>query len=132
MSNFTSHSLLPLAMIQSARTSNKRKRKDSGDDDQSNDGFTNAFDNQSHSLGAHSDQPQPDLGALQVAPLRRMKKFFRLQTRPNLVKPQLVEQLLKSFKQTQVNEKEAITYFIYMVKTNRNKLDQPKGAAVDP
>lgn len=63
-------------MIQSMRTSAKRKRKDS-EDDNSND--------------MESDSQDVDLLALQVNTLRRYKKHYRIQTRPGLNKPQLAE-----------------------------------------
>lgn len=37
----------------------------------------------------------------------------------------------KHFKSLPVNEKEIVTYFIYMVKTNGNKLDQKNGMNSD-
>lgn len=117
-------------MIQSVRTSTKRgKRKDSGDEDMSNDGFGTFYD--STPMSTNSDQPQPDMSALQVNALRRFKKHYRIQTRPGINKPQLVEQLMRHFRTIPVNDKEAITYFIYMVKMNKNKLDHTKGGALN-
>jgi histone deacetylase complex subunit SAP30 len=66
-------------MIQSIRTSAKRKRKDS-EDDNSND--------------VESDSQDVDLLALQVNTLRRYKRHYRIQTRPGLNKSQLAEVLL--------------------------------------
>ncbi|CAG2118967.1 unnamed protein product, partial [Medioppia subpectinata] len=65
-----------------------------------------------------------DLHALQVNTLRRYKKHYRIQTRPGINKSQLAETLQRHFKSMPIYEKEAITYFIYMVKCNKNKLDQ--------
>ena len=134
-------------MIQSLRTG-KRKRKDS-DDENSND---NDFDSQS----------EIDLASLQVNTLRRYKRHYRIQTRPGLNKGQLAEVrhcncviglniiiiiininiiylhffclqiLLRHFKSIPVYEKEAITYFIYMVKCNKNKLDNMKSSGSLP
>lgn len=72
-------------MIQSIRSSNKRKRKDSEDDD--------LPDNEGHSSGPSSGQ-DVDLLALQVNTLRRYKKHYRIQTRPGLNKSQLAEVLI--------------------------------------
>lgn len=124
-------------MIQSVRVATKRKRKDSGDEEGSNDGYDRDYQ-------SNNDQPLPDLGALQVNTLRRFKKHYRIQTRPGTNKQQLVEvrmstecechlnscllqQLMRHFRTIPVNDKEAITYFIYMVKMNKNKLDHAKG-----
>lgn len=66
------------AMIQSIRTSGKRKRKDS-EDDNSND------------IESDSHVADVDLLALQVNTLRRYKRHYRIQTRPGLNKSQLAE-----------------------------------------
>jgi len=105
-------------LIQSMRTSGKRKRKDSEDD--------NSNDVESDS---HHHLADIDLFSLQVNTLRRYKKHYRIQTRPGLNKTQLAETLMRHFKSIPVYEKEAITYFIYMVKTNKNKLDNLKGGS---
>jgi hypothetical protein len=39
--------------------------------------------------------------------------------------------LMKHFKTIPVVEKEALTFFIYMVKSNSNKLDQKNGISAD-
>jgi len=113
-------------MIQSVRVSTKRKRKDSENDDNSNDGFGfTGYENSRDSTTAEG--PQVDLGTLHVNALKRYKKHYRIQTRPGSNKSHLVESLMRHFRTMPVIEKEAITYFVYMVKTNRNKLDQTKG-----
>ena len=74
-------------MIQSIRSSNKRKRKDSEDDNDTtadNDGHPSAG-------GGQSSGQDVDLLALQVNTLRRYKKHYRIQTRPGLNKSQLAE-----------------------------------------
>lgn len=38
---------------------------------------------------------------------------------------------MKHFKTIQTKEKEILTYFIYMVRTNSNKLDQKNGIGND-
>ncbi|GAB6033256.1 sit4 protein phosphatase associated protein [Chamberlinius hualienensis] len=96
------------SMIQSVRT--KRKRKDSDDDTGSNDQDT--------------DIPEVDLYQLQVNTLRRYKRHYKVQTKQGLNKAQLADTLMKHFKTIQVNEKEAVTFFIYMVKNNKGKSDQ--------
>ena len=73
------------------------------------------------------DQIQVDLSTLQMNTLRRYKRHYRVQTPPGINKSQLAETLLNHFKTIPIDEKEAITYFIYMVKCNRNKIDQMKG-----
>lgn len=74
-------------MIQSIRTSGKRKRKDSGDgieeNGNSNDGFGSYSDN--------CETPHIDLCQLQVNTLRRYKRHYRIQTRPGINKSQLAE-----------------------------------------
>lgn len=91
--------------IQSART--KRKRKDSDDVDT-------------------DEEVDVDLYQLQLQTLRRYKKHFKIPTRPNMNKAQLADQIAKHFRTIPIREKEIITYFIYMVKSGLNKIDQPK------
>lgn len=64
-----------------------------------------------------------DLQQLQVNTLRRYKRHFRVPTRPGLNKMQLAESLKNHFRALPIIEKEAITYFVYIVKCCRNKLD---------
>lgn len=94
------------ARIQCART--KRRRRDSEDDSNETD----------------TDLPEVDLYQLQVNTLRRYKRFYKVSTRPGINKAQLSETIMKHFKTIPIKEKEILTYFIYMVKSNSNKLDQ--------
>ncbi|MEE6478317.1 hypothetical protein FKM82_011815, partial [Ascaphus truei] len=94
--------------IQSVR--NKRKRKTSDD----------GADSPEH----ETDVPEVDLFQLQVNTLRRYKRHYKLQTRPGLNKAQLAETVSRHFRNIPVNEKETLAYFIYMVKSNRSRLDQ--------
>lgn len=71
--------------------------------------------------------PDVDLYQLQVNTLRRYKRYHKVTTRPGINKAQLADTILKHFKALPVKEKECLTYFIYMVKTNSNKLDQKNG-----
>jgi histone deacetylase complex subunit SAP30 len=92
-------------VIQTART---RQKKDSDED--INDGNPD-------------DVPEVDLYQLQVNTLRRYKKHYKISSRPGLNKAQLADILMRHFKTIPVQEKEIVTYFIYMVKAERNKLD---------
>ncbi|TRY64537.1 hypothetical protein DNTS_022658 [Danionella cerebrum] len=92
--------------IQSVR--NKRKRKTSDED------------SPEHELEA----PEVDLFQLQVNTLRRYKRHYKIQTRPGLNKAQLAETVSRHFRNIPVNEKETLTYFIYMVKSSKSRLDQ--------
>uniref|UniRef100_A0A8C6XRK7 SAP30 like n=1 Tax=Naja naja TaxID=35670 RepID=A0A8C6XRK7_NAJNA len=65
-----------------------------------------------------------DLFQLQVNTLRRYKRHYKLQTRPGLNKAQLAETVSRHFRNIPVNEKETLAYFIYMVKSNKSRLDQ--------
>ncbi|XP_029304677.1 histone deacetylase complex subunit SAP30L isoform X1 [Cottoperca gobio] len=94
--------------IQSVR--NKRKRKTSDDGGESPD----------HDV----EVPEVDLFQLQVNTLRRYKRHYKLQTRPGLNKAQLAETVSRHFRNIPVNEKETLTYFIYMVKSSKSRLDQ--------
>jgi len=102
-------------VIQSVRT--KRKRKDSDDDAGSNDQDT--------------DVPEVDLFQLQVNTLRRYKRHYKVQTRPGINKAQLADTLMKHFKTIPVVEKEALTFFIYMVKNNKGKFEHKNSANGD-
>ncbi|KAG5897022.1 hypothetical protein JTB14_021745 [Gonioctena quinquepunctata] len=96
-------------IIQCART--KRRRKDSEDDSNETD----------------TDVPEVDLYQLQVNTLRRYKRHYKVPMRQGLNKAQLADTLMKHFKTIPVKEKEVLTFFIYTVKTNANKLDQKNG-----
>lgn len=100
-------------VIQSVRV--KRKRRDSDEDSPDHD----------------HDQPEVELYNLQVNTLRRYKRHYKISTRPGLNKAQLVDILLKHFRTVPVAEKECLTYFIYMIKTNRSKFDQRNGSNLD-
>lgn len=100
-------------VIQSARS--KRRRKDSEEDSNETD----------------TDVPEVDLFQLQVNTLRRYKRHYKVATRPGLNKAQLADTLTKHFKTIPVSEKETLSYFFYMVKSNGNKLDQKNGSSID-
>jgi len=93
-------------VIQSLRS--KRKRKDSEDDSGETD----------------SEHPEVDLFQLQVNTLRRYKKHYKVHVRQGLNKAQLADYMTRHFKTIPVPEKETLTFFIYMVKTNKSKLDR--------
>lgn len=90
--------------------------------------------------------------------LRRYKKHFKVSTRPGMNKAQLadvsiantcapeyhglrlirvcafrfsLQTIMKHFKTIPIKEKETLTYFIYMVKSGSNKLDQKNGLGND-
>ena len=65
-----------------------------------------------------------DLFQLQMNTLRRYKKHFKVTARPGLNKAQLAEFLTRHLKTIPVAEKEALTYFIYMIKTKKSRLDK--------
>nr|XP_048293520.1 histone deacetylase complex subunit SAP30L [Myodes glareolus] len=94
--------------IQSVRNKRKRKTSDDGGDSPEHD----------------ADTPEVDLFQLQVNTLRRYKRHYKLQTRPGFNKAQLAETVSRHFRNIPVNEKETLAYFIYMVKSNRSRLDQ--------
>jgi histone deacetylase complex subunit SAP30 len=100
------------AKIQCARTKRRRKNSDDDDTDDTGDG---------------SSLEQVDLYSLQVNTLRRYKKYYKVSTKPGLNKAQLAETIMKHFKSIPVKEKDTLTYFIYTVKTNANKIDQKNG-----
>merc|ERR1719150_2411266 len=98
------------SVIQTVRT--KRQRQDSED---SVDGADS------------SNNEMVDFFQLQMNTLRRYKKHFKVTSRPGVNKAQLAESLTRHMKTIPVAEKEALTYFIYMIKTNKSKLDTPDG-----
>uniref|UniRef100_A0A0A1XBZ2 Histone deacetylase complex subunit SAP30 homolog n=1 Tax=Zeugodacus cucurbitae TaxID=28588 RepID=A0A0A1XBZ2_ZEUCU len=104
------------SQIQSARS--KRRRKESEED-------SNETDNEI------PDVVMPDLYQLQVNTLRRYKRHYKVQTRPGMKRQQLADTIMKHFKTIPIKEKETITYFVYMVKSNSNKLDQKNGIGND-
>lgn len=100
-------------MIQSFRA--KRKRKDSEDDSAETD----------------SEYPDVDLFQLQVNTLRRYKKHYKVPVRQGMNKSQLADCVMRHFKTIPVVEKDALTFFIYMIKTNKSKLDREKRDPMD-
>jgi len=101
------------SMIQSARA--RRRRRDSEEQEE------------------ETEQPEIDLFNLQINTLRRYKRYFKLASRPGLNKAQLAEILMKHFRTLPVVEKDILTYFIYSVKTDRNRLHQkPSTSAAEP
>jgi len=97
------------AMIQTVRV--KRKRRES---------------EESGGTDSVADTPHVDLFQLQMNTLRRYKKHFKVTSRPGMNKTQLAESLTRHFKTIPVAEKEALTFFIYMIKTRQSKLDQER------
>ncbi|KAG8509258.1 Histone deacetylase complex subunit SAP30L [Galemys pyrenaicus] len=72
--------------------------------------------------------PQVDLSQLQASALQRYKRRYKLQTRPGSGKAQLAETVSRHFRNIPVNEKETLACFIYMVKSNKSRLDpKPEG-----
>merc|ERR1712059_201295 len=94
-------------MIQIVRT--KRKRRDSEESGETED---------------QTERPDVDLFSLQMNTLRRYKKHFKVTSRPGLNKSLLADSLTRHFRTIPVVEKEALTFFIYMVKTSSSKLDK--------
>ncbi|CAG7717203.1 unnamed protein product [Allacma fusca] len=86
-------------------------------------------DSEDEMLDMEQDVPEVDLYQLQVNTLRRYKKHYKIPTRPGLNKAQLADVLQRHFKTIPVLEKETVTYFIYMVKSERNKQENNKQEA---
>jgi len=78
------------------------------------------------------DYPDVDLFQLGMNTLRRYRKQWSIHTRPGLTKPQLADHLTRHFKTLQVTEKEVLTYFIYMAKNYKSKLDQKHVTSAPP
>jgi len=97
-------------MIQSVRSA-KRKRLDSEESSETNTSSTN------------TSREYIDLFQLQMNTLRRYKKHYKVTSRPGLNKAQLAEFLTRHLKTIPVVEKEALTYFIYMIKTKKSRLE---------
>ena len=95
-------------LIQSVRA--KRRRRDSEESSET-------------SASASNGKDLIDLFQLQMNTLRRYKKHFKVTSRPGLNKAQLAEFLTRHLKTIPVVEKEALTYFIYMVKTKKSRLE---------
>ncbi|OWF51164.1 Histone deacetylase complex subunit SAP30L [Mizuhopecten yessoensis] len=96
-------------VIQSVRA--KRKRKDSEDGN--------------GSPNVEEDLPEIDFFQMPVNTLRRYKRHYKLMTRPGMNnKAQLADTVARHFKTITVNEKEALTYFIYMAKNYKSRFDQ--------
>ncbi|CAG9771516.1 unnamed protein product [Ceutorhynchus assimilis] len=68
-----------------------------------------------------------DLHHLQINTLRRYQRRYEVLTRPGLNKAQLADNIMKHFKTIPIVKEHVLTYFIYTVKTNGNKLDQKNG-----
>merc|ERR1712107_34177 len=115
-------------VIQTVRT--KRKRRESEDS-------TEEQQQQQGTSGASASNPplrqgqgdMVDLFQLQMNTLRRYKNHFKVTSRPGLNKAQLADSLSRHFHSLPVVEKEAITYFLYMIKTGQSRLDPQGGKA---
>lgn len=132
----------PVGDRSSGQAPGKRKRKDDHNEHDFMDeadmisghhsgdlGFHSSFfDSDSYHHEGRKDPLAVDLASLQVNALRRYKKHFHVPAKPGLNKQQLAEVLHRHFRSIPVNEKEAITFFIYMVKCNKNKLDREAGS----
>jgi len=66
---------------------------------------------------------------LPVNLLRRYKRHFKLPTRPGTNKAQLAEIVARHFVKLPVNEKEVLTYFLYMCKNNNKSSRLDAGGA---
>eukprot|EP00794_Sanderia_malayensis_P007390 gene7390-8210_t len=80
-----------------------------------------------HSEDENDHSEVVDFAQLQISTLRRYRRHFKLQNKAGMNKSQLLETISRHFKSIPVPEKETITYFIYMVKTRKSKLDQRPG-----
>jgi hypothetical protein len=119
-------------------TPGKRKRKDDHEHDFVDEDimgghhdFSGSYYDQDYHHEGRKDPLAVDLASLQVNALRRYKKHFHVQAKPGLNKQQLAEVLHRHFRSIPVNEKEAITFFIYMIKCNKNKLDRESTSGQD-
>lgn len=108
----------------------KRRRKESSEDDGSNTSDYSYVS--SYSTDINYDEPIVDLSSLQMNTLKRYKKYYRLHTKLGINKAQLADILSGHFHTINVDEKEAIAYFVYMVKSNSNKLDHNKPVNSSP
>eukprot|EP01135_Chromosphaera_perkinsii_P006682 Nk52_evm84s554 gene=Nk52_evmTU84s554 len=64
-----------------------------------------------------------DFNSLHVTALKRYKRHYKLPTRHNLNKSELVDAILKHFQAQPVSEMESVSLFVYTVKNGLNKLD---------
>jgi len=113
------------SVIQTVRT--KRKRKDTEDSLEGGESVAGLGSTAPVEQGGGPGSDLVDLYQLQMNTLRRYKKHFQVTSRPGLNKAQLADSLTRHFKTIPVAEKETLTYFIYMIKTNRSKLDRDQG-----
>jgi len=104
-------------MILMSRTNAQRARRDTAEH-MDEDGVGGRSPDQD------DEYPDVDLFQLGMNTLRRYRKTWSIHTRPGLTKPQLADHLTRHFKTLQVTEKEVLTYFIYMAKNYKSKLDQ--------
>eukprot|EP01137_Pigoraptor_chileana_P008908 Opistho-2@56410 len=74
--------------------------------------------------GTESADLEVDLNSLQVNALKRYKRHYKLATRHNMNKPDLVQAVMKHFKSQAVVENDFLTNFIEIVKSEKNKLDK--------
>jgi len=114
-------------VIQTVRTKRKRRESEDSNEEQQQQGPSGAG---SSNVGVPMRQGQGDmvdLFQLQMNTLRRYKNHFKVTSRPGLNKAQLADSLSRHFHSLPVVEKEAITYFLYMIKTGQSRLDSQGG-----
>lgn len=67
-----------------------------------------------------------DLSTLSIQSLYRYKRIMAVQSNTGLTKQQLAKHMTEHLQTIRVNEKEVISYFLYMLKTGSNKLDSSR------
>eukprot|EP00128_Syssomonas_multiformis_P011984 Colp12_sorted_trinity150504_noHs@6059 len=76
-------------------------------------------------------EPEIDFTTLHVSVLKRYKRHFKLATRHNMNKVELVQAVAKHFKALELPEPDTLATFIQMVKSGSNKLDNKVAAATE-
>ncbi|XP_002736181.1 histone deacetylase complex subunit SAP30L-like [Saccoglossus kowalevskii] len=112
-------------VIQSVRS--RKKRKEGSEEDNAVVGVGGGGASPEYEY----DLPEVDLFQLQMNTLRRYKRHYKLQTKPGLNKVSLAETISRHFKTLPVQEKETLTYFIYMVKNNKSRFDQRLDSSIN-
>jgi len=116
-------------VIQTVRTKRKRRESEDSTEEQQQSTSGAGTSNAGAPLRQGGQGDMVDLFQLQMNTLRRYKNHFKVTSRPGLNKAQLADSLSRHFHSLPVVEKEAITYFLYMIKTGQSRLDPQGGKA---
>ncbi|KAI9020490.1 Sin3 binding region of histone deacetylase complex subunit SAP30-domain-containing protein [Hyaloraphidium curvatum] len=71
--------------------------------------------------------PKVDFVSMDLQTLWRYKRAFKLKVKPNTPQEELADIVQKHYESLEINEKDAIVFFVYSVRNQGNVLKLPPG-----